>query len=171
MRKIAYGAFRRDDKGAALVEFSLVAPFLLLLAAGLSEFGMMLHQQQILTKSVRDAARFAARTSAAVKSCPISTQTEWTTVSADAKRLAVYGNIAGTGNPILPALNNVSLVTLSDSCVTPATGWVSPAGAGNNIPVVTVSASVTYAGVGFLGFLGITAPTLTATHSEMWAGL
>lgn len=162
--------FRKSERGAALVEFTLALPMLLLLSAGLTEFGVMLNQQQVLSKTVRDAARYAARTPFAFKTCPLNAQTEWTTLVSDTKALALYGNIGGTGSLLIASFNNASMVTVVDSCA-PAGSLLSPAGGGNDIPVITVTATVPYAGIGFLSFLGLSAFNLTAEHKEMWAGL
>ncbi|NWG91252.1 MAG: pilus assembly protein [Parvularculaceae bacterium] len=164
------GRFRRDSRGAALVEFSLVAPLLVLLAAGLAEFGVMLNQQQVITKSVRDAARYAARTSVAFKSCPINTQPEWTQLVTDTQNIALRGSVNPTAPLLISSWNNASMVAVADSCVSAGT-LLSPAGGGTNIPVITVTATVPYAGVGFLGFLGLSPFNLTAAHSQMWTGL
>jgi Flp pilus assembly protein TadG len=55
-RKGVPGAARR---GAAAVEFALVAPLLFLLILGMVEFGRMLMVQQILTNGAREGARKA----------------------------------------------------------------------------------------------------------------
>ncbi len=52
---------QRCDAGAALVEFTIVAPLLLLLLAGFSEFGRIVYHDHVLEKSARDAARYLAR--------------------------------------------------------------------------------------------------------------
>ncbi len=143
-------------------------PLLLLLAAGLSEFGLMLHQQQIITKSVRDAARYAARSPIVASICPLNAQAEWPTIVTDSQNLALSGNLSGT--PLLiSSWNNFSMVTVSYADMN-IPGLLSTCG-GNGIPVITVTASAPYAGVGFLGFLGLASFNLTAAHSEMWTGL
>ncbi len=163
-------SFRRDQRGAALVEFVLVAPLLVLLAAGLAECGLMLHQQQIITKSVRDAARYAARTPYVFKTCPLNGQPEWAQMVIDTKEVALRGSVNASAPLLIPTWNNASMVTVADTCVAPGT-LVSPA-PGSNIPVITVTASAPYAGAtGFFGFLGLTTFNLTAAHTQMWTGL
>lgn len=162
--------FRKNERGAALVEFTLALPMLLLLAAGLTEFGVMLNQQQVLSKSVRDAARYAARTPFAFKTCPLNAQSEWTTLVADTQTIAMRGSINTAAPLLLANFNSTTMVAVADSCA-PAGSLLSPAGGGNDIPVITVTATVPYAGVGFLSFLGLSAFNLTAEHKEMWAGL
>ena len=91
------------QSGAALVEFALILPFLLILSFMTFEFGRALYQYNVLTKSVRDAARY------------LSTQQPWTSVDANtteniavktiAKNLVVFGNPAGAGNPLAVGLS------------------------------------------------------------------
>jgi Flp pilus assembly protein TadG len=78
---------KKTQGGVALLEFALILPFLLLLSITAVEFGRALWQYNVLTKSVRDAARYLAM------------QTPETKI-AEARNLAVYGNRAGTGNPL-----------------------------------------------------------------------
>ncbi|HWI81808.1 TadE family protein [Ramlibacter sp.] len=81
----------KNQRGVALVEFALVLPFLLLLTFIVTEFGRAMYQYNALTKSVRDATRY------------LSTQMPGTHVT-EAKNLAVYGNLTGSGTPLVPGL-------------------------------------------------------------------
>lgn len=76
----------KRHKGAALVEFALILPLLLILTLITTEFGRAMYQYNTLTKSVGDAVRY------------LSTQTPGTH-TAEARNIIVYGNLAGTGNP------------------------------------------------------------------------
>lgn len=49
----------RNEAGQALVEFALVLPVLLLLIAGIIEFGRAFHIQQVVTDASREGARTA----------------------------------------------------------------------------------------------------------------
>ena len=49
----------RDRKGAAVVEFAVVAPVLIMLLLGMIECGRMIMVQQSLTTAVREGARSA----------------------------------------------------------------------------------------------------------------
>lgn len=51
---------RKDDKGAQLIEFALLAPFLLLLLLGIVEFGFFLGQNNELKHGAHEGARLAA---------------------------------------------------------------------------------------------------------------
>lgn len=48
---------RKDRQGAAVVEFAVVAPVLILLIFGMVEFGRMVMVQQVLTNAAREGAR------------------------------------------------------------------------------------------------------------------
>jgi Flp pilus assembly protein TadG len=50
---------RRNRRGAAVVEFAVVAPVFFLLIFGMIEFGRAIMVQQILTNAAREGARFA----------------------------------------------------------------------------------------------------------------
>jgi len=51
---------RRDDRGAAAVEFALVLPVLVLLLFGIIEFGLVFDAQLTITHAAREGARVAS---------------------------------------------------------------------------------------------------------------
>ena len=93
--------FRRDDRGVQLVEVAIVVPILVLLFGTVAEFGRYFYEYTTAAKGARVGARYLAS-----KSVESSVNYE-----ANAKNLVVYGNIAGTGTPILPGMtaNNVDI--------------------------------------------------------------
>lgn len=50
---------RKNRRGAAVVEFAIVAPLFILLVFGMIEFGRMVMVQQVLTNASREGARTA----------------------------------------------------------------------------------------------------------------
>lgn len=100
-RKIT--AFPRDDRGIQLVELALTLPVLILLFAAVAEFGRYFQSYTTLAKGSRVAVRYLA--TARSTGCD----------DLNAKNLVVYGNMAGTGNPIVNGLtvNNVSITRLN----------------------------------------------------------
>jgi Flp pilus assembly protein TadG len=52
----------KKEKGAAMVEFAIILPFLLLIIVGVLEIGIILIQDNTLNKSVRDSARYMSST-------------------------------------------------------------------------------------------------------------
>jgi Flp pilus assembly protein TadG len=51
---------RQDERGAAAVEFALVAPLLLLMVLGIAEFGRAFHVQTTLSQAAREGVRVMA---------------------------------------------------------------------------------------------------------------
>lgn len=86
----------KKQSGLASVELAIVTPFLLVMLLVASEFSRAFYEYNTLTKSVRDAARFVAE--GAVNAS--TGNFELNNVAA-AKNIAVYGNVAGTGTPVL----------------------------------------------------------------------
>lgn len=90
---------QRRQRGIATLEFLIVAPLLLLVVLAVSELGWAFHQYQTLTRAARDGARHLA-TNARIGSIGIiyldSTLVEQT------GNLVVYGNVGGSGAPLLP---------------------------------------------------------------------
>ena len=50
----------QDERGAAAVEFALVAPLLLLMVLGIAEFGRAYHVQTTLSQAAREGVRVMA---------------------------------------------------------------------------------------------------------------
>lgn len=46
-----------DDQGAAVIEFAIVLPLLLVLMFGMIEFSLFMYNKQVLTNAVREGAR------------------------------------------------------------------------------------------------------------------
>ena len=92
-------SFKRDDRGLQLVELAIAVPILVLLFATAAEFGRYFQEYTTLAKGSRVAARYLA--TACVNGAD----------DAAAKNLVVYGNIAGTGSPIVNGLG-VTNVTI-----------------------------------------------------------
>ena len=89
---------KRQQRGAALVEFALVLPLMLMMTCLVTEFGRAYYQYNTITKSVREAVRYLS-----VRAANVDID--------KAKNIAVYGNPAGTGTPLAPGLSitNVSI--------------------------------------------------------------
>ena len=100
-RLLWLGRFRSDEHGVQLVEVALVIPVMLLLFGAVAEFGRYFYEYTTAAKAARVGARFLAS-----KSVNSSTNYEL-----QAKNLVVYGNIGGTGDPVLPGMtiNNVDI--------------------------------------------------------------
>ncbi|MGI9167775.1 MAG: TadE/TadG family type IV pilus assembly protein [Pyrinomonadaceae bacterium] len=91
--------FKRNDRGVQLVELAIVLPIFVVLFAAVAEFGRYFYEYTTLAKGSRAAVRYLVTES--VSGC----------ADLPAKNLVVYGNLAGTGAPIISglALANVQI--------------------------------------------------------------
>ena len=89
---------RNRQNGTALVEFALILPLMLLLTFITTEFGRAMYQYNTLTKSVRDAVRYA------------SVRTPNTQIT-EVRNLVVYGNPGGRGSPLALGLTLANVPT------------------------------------------------------------
>ena len=89
------------QRGVAMVEFLISVPFMLLLFAAVSEFGIIFYTQTTLNKAVNDGVRFlAASTIDGIGDTVITPQ-----VRTNATNLVVYGKILpGNGQPLIDGL-------------------------------------------------------------------
>lgn len=90
------------QRGAAVVELAIALPVLLFLMLAVTEVGRILFQYNTLTKANRDATRFLAN-NATLGSTDVILITP--VVAQRTSNLAVYGNINGTGQPLLDGLS------------------------------------------------------------------
>ena len=83
------------SRGAAVVEFALVLPLLMMVVFGAIQFGTLFNRQQGLHAAAREGARLAA--------LPSSTQAEITTATTNA-----LDGVALAGTPTITITPNVS---------------------------------------------------------------
>ena len=144
---------------------ALSLPLLLVLLFGSFELGYYLLSEHVVQKSVRDAARFGARL--AMANYPSCTVPNNGTAEQQIRRVARFGNVAGTGNARLIGWTADNMTTVSIACDN-----TSSYGTGglyedfpNGAPVITVSATVPYPT--FFGILGLGSASLNLnSHSQ-----
>lgn len=109
-RSRSRAARTRTQRGVAIVEFTIALPLLLMLILVTVEFGRAFMQYNTLTKAIRDGVRYLA-------SEAIRGQTGIVVVDeqlvVDASNLVVYGNVAGTGEPVLPGLTGADITVVA----------------------------------------------------------
>ena len=152
--------FLREHGGAALVEFSLMAPLLILLMCGLAEFANAMRQYHIMEKGVRDAGRYLARvqmTGCAVAGSAVAT----------ARNLALTGSATG-GSYLLPTWTDPnSVIVTVPTCVDNSGGTYRGHA---QIPVIEVTARAPYADLGMLSVIGFDSVELHVSHQQLWIG-
>lgn len=52
------GAFMNSQRGAAVVEFAIVLPLLLIILFGIIEFGLIMYNKHIITNATREGVRY-----------------------------------------------------------------------------------------------------------------
>jgi Flp pilus assembly protein TadG len=118
----------RQQRGVAAVELGILLLPLVLLAFGITEFGRAIYQYNTLAKVTRDATRFLSGQGPG----------DINDISA-AKCLAVYGNKACTGLPLVPNLTT-AMVSICDSTSCVGTHQSQSTGSGViNLVTVTVT--------------------------------
>ena len=136
------------------MEATLYMPIAIFLMVGGVDFGMAFSAHATVGKSVRDAARYLG--SLPTWPTPVACN-GWAILNA--QNLAVYGNIAGTGSPLIPGWLPANVnVSFQPDCSDPDFK-------------ITVSASPTYTTL-MLGtvFPGIATLPLPAQHVQESAG-
>lgn len=98
----------KTARGLAALEFTILMAFLFSpLVLGTIEIARVLFEYNTVVKSVRNSAKYISVTSATLPS--------YSTQVANAKCLAVFGNVACTGSPVVPGLTTarISIATTS----------------------------------------------------------
>jgi hypothetical protein len=152
--------FLRAKRGAALVEFSLVAPLLILLMCGLAEFANAMRQYHIMEKGVRDAGRYLARV-------PMTGCTVNASSIAIAQNLALTGRTSG-GSYLLPTWDDPATVSVSIAQCYDNSGGAYRGR--DDMPVIEITADAPYADLGMLSVLGFGAIDLEVSHQQLWIG-
>ena len=98
----------RKQRGAAAVEFAVVAPIFVLLLFGMIEYGRMVMVQQMLTNATREGARRAVLDGTTVASVKTTVQDYLTgghiTVNDDEITVAPNPSTAAFGDPVTVSL-------------------------------------------------------------------
>lgn len=158
----------RDCEGAALIEFTLVAPLLFSLVLGTIEFGRYLEQHHTLVKSARDATRYLSRIemncAGSSDFCCPSTAASWGAAETNARNLAMRGSINPAAPLVLSSWTDPATITFTVTCLDNTGGGFRGQ---EDIPVVTTSINFPYTQIGFLSFFGIGSLDLSASHQEV----
>lgn len=123
---------RRPDRvgaarGVAALELALLLPVLVMLPVAAWEWGRALEHHERLAHAVRAAARHLATGDAAD---PARQE--------EARRLAVYGRLAGGGTPLVPGLNT-AMVQIREPGSDPSVRLVSTGEGAVSLVTVTIA--------------------------------
>ncbi|MEI8717239.1 TadE/TadG family type IV pilus assembly protein [Mesorhizobium sp. ISC11] len=157
--------FRHDQRGAVLVEMTLITPLMLILSAGVFEFGNLIHDKLLMEAGLTDGARFAARCNSQMYTDAGLAAINCAAIAAN---IAVYGNPTGTAPARVAGWQTSDVtVTTNNNCKDAVSGGVIQYRS-TTAQVCTVRAAGTYpyTGVGMLSFIGIGPITLNGSHDE-----
>ncbi|HKO95578.1 MAG TPA: TadE family protein [Pyrinomonadaceae bacterium] len=121
-RRLSLRKLARNEKGTQLAELAIVLPILLVMFGATAEFGRFFYEYSTLSKASRIGARYLV-------TAKVSTYER-----DQARKLVVFGNTAGTGEPLVEGLEVEHVI------VTPrnAAGQTITAGVPNTITVQIV---------------------------------
>ena len=126
IRRLRFG----DEQGAALVEFALVAPLLLVIVAGIVDFGFLFQRYEVVTNAAREGARLGSLPG--YVTCPS------TAPAVDARvRAYVQQGLALTNPQMTVVMPTGAVVVSCPTIVVPLQG-------GGTTNVTTVAVQVTY---------------------------
>ncbi len=158
---------QNDDSGMSIIELAVVLPVLLTIGLGAMEFGNMIYRQHLIVNGVRDAARYASG-----RAYDVANTSQTAAVTTATQNIATTGTLTGGTNRIswwAPGTVTVTYATIANGATScGSTRCYRPIG---DVPVVTVSTSVAYQPLGYLGYLGRGSITLTASHQERVIGV
>ena len=109
MKPRMQGPSPRRSRGVAAVELGVVLVPLLIITFGVTEYGRAIYTYNAIDKAARDAARHLTSV--------LPTNPDPKT---EARNLAVFGNIAGSGSPLAPGLTT-AMVSICDAVDCPGT--------------------------------------------------
>ena len=159
--------FRRDQRGAVLVEMTLITPLMLFLSAGVFEFGNLIHDKLLMEAGLDDGARFAARCNSQMYTDAGLTAINCADIAAN---IAVFGNATGTGSARIAGWQKANVtVTIGasgschDAVVAGVTQYRSTTA---QVCIVRAAGTFAYSGAGMLSLLSIGPITLSGFHEE-----
>ncbi|TIN22137.1 MAG: pilus assembly protein [Mesorhizobium sp.] len=162
--------FGLEERGAVLVEMTLITPLMISLSAGVFEFGNLLHQKLLIEAGLNDGARYAARCNQT-----FNIALDCAAYAANIAATGTYncgGNctIASRVTSWLPTAVTVDLNYRVIPVTTDVNGLQNYKSSSSNVRVVRLSTSFTYTGVSLLNYLGLGPITFSAAHEERYIG-
>ncbi len=140
----------RSQSGIASVEFVLILPLIALMLFGTIDIGRLLFDYQAVSKSVRDATRYVARSEAGalfsnLATCTVDPTTAAGSPTQNARNMTLTGTVDLSGGYILTYWTDTTTVDVSGVCFDNSAGTYQGFYSGNDdIPIVTVAATVSF---------------------------
>lgn len=98
----------KNQKGAAAVEFAIVAPLLVLLVIGIAEFGILWYNSQIIVNASREGARAGITRQADASDTTTAAGIKWIIDTYCTNRLITFGGSALPATSFPNGDNNIA---------------------------------------------------------------
>jgi len=160
-------------RGIASLEFAMILPLIAVMLFGMIDIGRLLTDYHLVSKSVRDATRYLARVDAAAMTLTCASIDNGSAPVTEAKNLALTGKIDGVpaADALLKYWTDPASITVTPSCKDNSTATYAGFYAGvDNIPIVTVSATVSFPLLSAWVLDRGTTLTFTLQHQEIHIG-
>jgi Flp pilus assembly protein TadG len=163
-------ALWRDSDGSALVEATIVTPFLVSFFLGAFEFSWYFYNQQLVVAGLRDAARYMSRIELTDGNRDPCAQKDQNGVlyTADAANIATTAAPAAGGSARVRGWS-ASDVTISCSSSAALDTGVYADGS-TTMTIVDVATSFADPSLGLFATLGLKAPLVSFSHQERFIG-
>jgi Flp pilus assembly protein TadG len=151
--------------GTAMMEFALLIFFILIpLMAGLFELGRAFYHHQMMNEALRVAGRYLSRVETYGAAC--GTAPAANTPERAAANLALFGNVDGSGSPLLAYWNAYDEICIRAPRTETRTVSVGGQNQTINVEVIEIMAEAQYRGLGVLNLAGLGDLMISAQHEE-----
>lgn len=141
----------RDDDGISLLEAAVVLPVLIVVMAGAFDFGRAFTTLSVAQKGLRAATRF-------MSTLPVQAVCGWGLDQG--RKLAIYGNIEGTGKAAIPGWVPTDIILEQPvSCAPP-----------EDVSIIRLSTHVHYKALMWQTVGLPSTISLSTEHEEKWLG-
>lgn len=146
---------RREEDGAALVEFALILPMILVIFGAVIEGSRLFWSYQATMAGVRDAARYVGRSVQTDICDTTNSLASWSATLEDIVRES------STGTELFPTSITVTSVNATLQCFSGDYRLTS-----TPIATVTANLQISYPFQGLFEFVGVSLPTTTTTVAD-----
>jgi Flp pilus assembly protein TadG len=164
------GGLCGDGDGSALVEATIITPFLVSLFLGVFEFSWYFYSQQLVLAGLRDAARYMTRIELTNgNSDPCAQKDEnGLLYTAEAANIATTARAAAGGSARVSGWNaaDVTISCLSSAALN--NGQYADGSA--SMTIIDVATTFADPSLGLFATLGLKAPLLSFSHQERFIG-
>lgn len=151
-------AYLNDRSGGVAVEGAIIFPMLILLGFGGIDASLLMAQNHRMEAGLMSAGNYLARAERPSQ------------VEAQARRLAVTGQLNNSGAPLVPGWETNDVIINYRNIANPELGGQRQYRGGNTIQVVSISSEHAFGGLGFIKTVSGGKAVIRAAHEERRMG-